>query len=318
MNELRKDYILDRWVIISLKRGKRPTDFTAKPEKIDEKTCFFCPGNEHMTPPEISRVEEGGKWTIRVFPNKFPAVMDEEGEEIKGLLSKKAAFGWHEVIADTNDHAKTLSDMSKEHLVKVFGVYMERIKELEERSNTKYVSVFKNHKKIAGASLSHSHTQVASVPIVPPLVQAEVDASKKYMGDHTSCPFCDIWRNETKSERVIFEDEHTVAIAPYASRYNFEAWIMPKKHVGNFDQLKEDEKLSFVSTLKKILVRLRDGLGDPGYNFYLHYTPEGEDLHFHLEFCPRIGTWAGFESSTDIIINIMPPELAAKFYRGEE
>ncbi|MFH1722292.1 MAG: galactose-1-phosphate uridylyltransferase [Candidatus Altiarchaeota archaeon] len=318
MNELRKDYLLDRWVIVACDRGKRPTDFATASEGSEDKVCFFCPGNEHMTPPEISRIEEDGKWIIRVFPNKFPAVDTSAGESFKDFLEMVPVYGLHEVVAETNDHAKTLSDMPVDHLVKVFDVYMERIKELEKDPKSKYVSVFKNHKKIAGASLSHSHTQIVSIPVVPPLVKAEVEASKRYIEEHTSCPFCDIWRKEAKSERAIFEDENVVSFAPYASRFNFEAWIIPKRHVKNFNELEEEEKQSFVSALKTILERLRDGIGDPGYNFYLHYSPNGEDFHFHLELCPRIGKWAGFELATEIIINTMPPETAAKFYRGEE
>jgi len=319
MNELRKDYILDRWVIIAGDRGKRPTDFALKSEKIKkEKTCFFCPTNEHMTPPEISRIEEDGKWIIRVFPNKFPAVDKAEGSSPENFLNMIPAYGVHEVVVDTNDHEKTLCDMSEEYLVKVFDVFMDRIRELEADSQSRYVSVFKNHKKIAGASLSHSHSQIASIPIIPSLVASELEASNNYIKKNKSCPFCDISKNESKSERAIFEDENVFTVAPYASRFNFEAWIIPKRHVKNFDELKEDEKISFVKTLKQLLVRLRDGLKDPGYNFFLHYCPKGEDFHFHLELCPRIGKWAGFEYSTNITINTMPPETAVKFYRELE
>ncbi len=319
MNELRKDYLLDEWVIIAAGRGKRPNDFTQKQEAEEETgTCFFCPGNEHLTPPEISRVEADGKWAIRVFPNKFPAVSKDEAEPSGGLLSMQAAYGVHEIVADTNDHAKTLSDMPVEHIVCVFDVYMERIEALSADERTKYVAVFKNHKKMAGASLSHSHTQIISTSMLPPLVRREADAVRQYSADHGSCPHCDAWRGELQGDRRIADDEYTAAFAPYASRFNFEAMVLPKRHVANFSDLDGEERISFCATLKNILVRLRNGLGDPGYNYFLHYAPGAEDLHFHLKICPKLSTWAGFEHTTGIIINTMPPETAAAFYRGEE
>lgn len=319
MNELRKDYLLDEWVIIAAGRGKRPTDFSGKPESGEEMgTCFFCPGNEHLTPPEISRVEEDGNWVIRVFPNKFPAVSKEEGDASGGLRSMQAAYGVHEIVADTNDHAKTLTDMPPDHIVRVFDVYMKRIEALTADERTNYVAVFKNHKKVAGASLSHSHAQIISTPMLPPVVRREVEAVRQYSADHGSCPHCDAWRGELQGDRRIAEDEYTAAFAPYASRFNFEAMVLPKRHVGNFCDLDDGEKASFCTTLKTILARLRDGLGDPGYNYFLHYAPGGDDLHFHVKICPRLSTWAGFEYTTGIIINTMPPETAAAFFRGEE
>jgi UDPglucose--hexose-1-phosphate uridylyltransferase len=59
LHELRKSYVLNRWVIINTERAKRPQDFKKERPKVKEEgPCPFCPGNEKMTPPEISRIEE--------------------------------------------------------------------------------------------------------------------------------------------------------------------------------------------------------------------------------------------------------------------
>jgi len=300
MNELRKDYLLNRWVIIAKGRGKRPQHFVQKPGKIKEKVCFFCPGNEDTTPPEISRVEEKGKWIIRCFPNKFPAT------------------DWHEIIVETPDHTENLGDLSVDHIVKVLEMYSERHIAMGANPKVKYVSIFKNKGEIAGASLPHSHTQLVGLTSVPPLVSKEIRASRK------KCPFCTIWRDEVKSSRLVYENRYTAAFAPFASRFPFEVWLMPKRHVGTLVEMKRKEMTSFAETLKRILSALNSSLNYPPYNFVLHYAPEGlhhapkcKDLHLHLELLPRLSKFAGFEFGTDIIINVMPPEIAADHYRKE-
>jgi UDPglucose--hexose-1-phosphate uridylyltransferase len=296
--ELRKDYLLDRYVIIAKERGKRPNDFVHKGKKGKRKEgiCFFCPGNEHLTPREISRVEENGKWVIRNFPNKFPATK------------------WHEIIVETPTHGKELSDLGVERIVKVFEVYAERINEIKKDKNVKYVLIFKNSGKEAGASLEHSHTQLIGLEMMPTLVQKEVNASKEYVKKKGTCPYCDIWRREIKSERKVFEDAYSAAFTPYASRFPFEVWLMPKRHVRNIDDLDKKELYSFAETLKKILMRLNSSLNCPPYNYYLHVSPDVEDLHFHIELFPRLAKLAGFEFGSGIIINVMPPEIAAEHY----
>ncbi|MBU4437516.1 MAG: DUF4931 domain-containing protein [Candidatus Altiarchaeota archaeon] len=293
MNELRKDYLLDRWVIIAKGRGKRPQHFVQKPHKVEEKLCFFCPGNESSTPPEIARVDEKGKWIIRTFPNKFPAT------------------DWHEVIVETPNHGKHLGDLSVGHIAKVLGMYSERQRAIEKNSKVEYVSIFKNSGEMGGASLPHSHTQLIGLRMVPPLIKKETGASK---GD---CPFCRTWKDEVKSDRLVYEDEYTAAFAPFASRFPFEAWVMPKRHVGALDEMDKKETDSFAGALKKILSALNSSLNYPPYNFVIHHAPEGKDLHLHLELLPRLSRFAGFEFDTEIVINTMPPEVAAEHYRGE-
>jgi UDPglucose--hexose-1-phosphate uridylyltransferase len=312
--ELRKDYLLDRWVVISEARKKRPHEFK-KEVKEDVSVCYFCPGNENLTPPEISRVEENGKWKIRVFPNKFSAVAKEGNPEIKTdnkYYTYASAYGSHEVIVETPEHNKSLAHLSEQDISRVLKVYSERVSALSKEPFVKYVSVFKNHGREAGASIIHSHSQVVSLNMIPPLVFQEMHAVRKY----SSCPFCEIIENEKRSYRRCFENDEFVAFTPYASRFNYEIWILPKKHILSFTDFDEKKYFDLASILKKILLRL-DSIDSP-YNLLIHYSPEGGDLHFHIEIAPRLATWAGFEFEDEITINSVSPEDAAKFYRGEE
>ncbi|MFH1133645.1 MAG: galactose-1-phosphate uridylyltransferase [Nanoarchaeota archaeon] len=311
--ELRKDYLLDRWVIISEQRGARPREFKKEPVKaVPGQICYFCPGNEHLTPPEISRL--GNPWKLRVFPNKFPAVQEEGSSNIRTdntYFTFSQPFGRHEVIAETPDHDKQLWDLSLGDLNDLLGLFTARMEVLAALPKTEYVVLFKNHGKEAGTSLVHSHSQMLTLNFVPTLVQAEADAAKRF----GRCPYCEIIGIEKGSHRRCFENEHFVAFTPYASRFNFEIWIFPKAHVTQFTGLDDQQRKALADILQRVLFKLREM--EVPFNLFYHISPKGEDLHFHIEVCPRISTLAGFEYCTDATINSVSPETAAKFYRNE-
>jgi len=312
--ELRKDYILDRWVFLAPERKKRRKEFKKEYIKEEVKICFFCPGKEHLTPLEIGRIEKNKKWKIRWFPNKFP-VVEPKGSPIiktKGFFTSSSAYGEHEVIAECPEHNKQLWDLSPKHVKQILQVYRERINELSKKKNISYVTIFKNHGREAGTSLIHSHTQVASLNKIPQLVIDEINASKKYK----HCPYCKIIKIEKASKRKCFENKTFVAFTPYASRFNFEIWIFPKRHIKNMAQLNDKEFTDLAQILSKILKKLKT-LNAP-YNFFLHYAPKGKNLHLHIEVEPRFAVWAGFEFSSNDTINSVTPEDAAKFYRNKK
>ncbi len=309
MNQLRKDYLLDRWVIIAKKRGKRPRDFKHEGEKRVGKSCFFCPGKEHRTPPEIDRIEKDGEWIIRCFPNKFPATTEKKEMLDKGLLNAMAAYGRHEVVVETPIHGEELGNLEVEHIAKVLEMYTRRVVELKKDPGIEYVSIFKNRGKTAGASVAHSHTQIVALPMIPGIIREEMKVLQK-QGD---CPLCRI--GDIEGERTVREDKYTVVFAPYASRFPFEARITPKRHLSSLEELNKKERESFALSLKEVLTALNKSTNYPPYNYHLHLGPGGEDFHMYLELLPRLLTWGGFELSNDIVINTMSPETAAKHYR---
>jgi len=309
--ELRKDYVLDRYVIIATDRGKRPHQFTEE-EKKSDKTCYFCPGNEHLTPPEKYRVATGDTWKIRVFDNKFPAVVPNGKSVIttdNRYFTYADAFGFHEIVVETSDHTKQLADLSVEEIKEVLDVYRLRINELSKVDGIKYVAVYKNKGEEAGCSIVHSHTQIVAYNLLPQSLQ-EKENAVKLLGN---CPYCEIIQIEKDSDRRIHEDDHVAAFTPYASRFPYEAWIFPKRHVLRLDELTSDEMMSIAGALKRILNKLGE-LSVP-YNFYLHYGTS--KLHLQILIQPRFAKakWAGFELSTETIINPVSPEQAAEFYR---
>lgn len=312
MIELRRDYILDRWSYIALDRENRLRQFKENKNSKAEGVCFFCPGNENMTPPETGRIAENDKWKIRWFPNKFPITENTAKNIIdfdNKYFVKGGAFGYHEVIAETSDHKRQLWDLREEELSELFKVYASRIKELSERNDVAYVQLFKNSGSEAGTSIIHTHTQIVTTNILPRYIREKVSAIKKY----ESCPHCEIIEIERKSDRFIYENDDFVVFAPFAPRFNYETCIYPKKHLKDLSELNGRGFENLASAFKKVLSKL--AIIETPYNFYLHYSPPTENLHFCFEITPRMNKWAGFELATDSYVITVSPEIAAKFFK---
>jgi UDPglucose--hexose-1-phosphate uridylyltransferase len=327
--ELRKDPITGRWVIIATERAKRPSDFVR--EKVEIRGSGFCPfcyGNESKTPPEIIAYRTDGStrnspgWTLRVVPNKFPALgiegsLSRKGE---GLYDKMSGIGAHEVIIETPDHQKTLAMISPRQIEDVLWAYRDRIIDLKKDRRFKYIMIFKNHGEAAGASLEHTHSQLIALPVVPKRVREETDGAREYFNFKERCIFCDIIRQETESGiRVIADTPAFIAVAPFAPRFPFEIWIIPRVHQSAFEDSQKQEFEQLAVMLKDMLMRLDKVLDYPAYNYIIHTSPipesPNEHYHWHLEIMPKLTKIAGFEWGTGFHINPTPPEESAKFLR---
>jgi len=328
MPELRKDPIIGRWVIISTERGKRPTNYPASGKMILPKTCPFCPGNESATPPEIIayRTDGSGRnqpgWSLRVVSNKYPALIIEGSlnREPIGIYDRMNGIGAHEVIIETADHAVDLVDMPKEKIKDVLWVFRERFLDLQRDPRFKYILIFKNHGEAAGASVEHSHSQLIATPIIPKRVAEELTGAKKYHEYKERCIFCDIIRQELSDQsRIVLETDSFLAFEPYASRFPFETWLLPKTHITNYIDTDIDIHIELAETLKDVLGKLKAGLADPPYNFIMHTAPVGSEYrdyyHWHIEIIPKLTRVAGFEWGTGFYINPTRPEDAAAFLR---
>ena len=329
MPELRKDPITGRWVIIATERAKRPSDFVRdKVEIRGSGFCPFCYGNEAKTPPEIIAYRSDGSlrnspgWSLRVVANKFPALgiegsLNRQGE---GLYDKMSGIGAHEVIIETPDHQKTLAMLSPRQIEDVLWAYRDRILDLKKDRRFKYIMIFKNHGEAAGASLEHTHSQLIALPVVPKRVREETDGARDYFRFKERCIFCDIIRQELESGiRVIANTPTFIAIAPFAPRFPFEIWIMPRVHQSAFEDSQRQEFEQLAVMLKDMLVRLDKVLDFPAYNYIIHTSPipesPNEHYHWHLEIMPKLTKIAGFEWGTGFHINPTPPEESAKFLR---
>jgi UDPglucose--hexose-1-phosphate uridylyltransferase len=328
MPELRKDPIHGRWVIISTERSRRPSDFIPEEPKPVGGFCPLCEGNEDRTPPEIIAYRENGTppntpgWMLRVVPNKFPALriegdLNREGE---GIYDKMNGIGAHEVVIETPRHSETLATMPLGSVEHVLTAYRDRIVDLRNDQRLRYVLVFKNHGVAAGASLEHSHSQLIALPIVPRRVAEEIDGAKKYFNYKDRCVFCDIIRQELQQKRrVILENKAFLSVAPFASRFPFETWILPKTHYPCYEKMESSLYEQAAQILSETLKRMNRVLNDPPYNYVIHTSSfsglESEHYHWHIEIMPKLTKVAGFEWGTGFYINPTPPEEAAEYLR---
>ena len=332
MPELRKDPITQEWVIIATERGRRPSDFThltiAEPEKPEfSPTCPFCPGKEAMTPPEVlayreSRERNSPDWWVRVVPNKFPALAIE-GDLNKrgiGMYDRMNGVGAHEVIIETPKHHLDPSTVSLYQLTEALWAYRERYLDLRKDKRFKYILVFRNHGKVAGASLEHPHSQIIATPMIPIEVVNEFQGAENYYKYHERCIWCDIVQHETEfAQRVVNQTEHFLEFAPFASKYPFETWLLPKHHEASFATMTRERITEFAVIMQDALRRISKCLNNPPYNFAIHTAPcdrEDSDLfHWHMVIMPRLTIAAGFEMGTGIYINVTSPEDAARYLR---
>ncbi len=301
-SHLRKDILSSNWVIVSNDREFRPNEYRAKIK------CPFCPGNEKETPPAICELKDLKGWYIRVVPNKYPALTLENKnfQESEGLNKKFYVKGHHEVIIEDRNHFKKINEIK--HLDKVLEIYALRMKELYSLKNVKYVMLFRNYGQNAGASLIHPHSQIISMPLLPLRVSDELKHFKTYHLKNKKCAMCDILSDEKKfKKRIIFENSHFVAFAPFASRFNFEIWVSPVNHEPDFYKETEFKKLS--EALKNVFSKLHYSIKDLSYNMIIHTAPSGEKkFHWHIEILPKIAMPAGFEWGSGFYINSLSPE----------
>lgn len=333
MPELRKDPVVGRWVIISTERSRRPTNFSPAAPQRSSGYCPFCPGHEDKTPPEVYAVRANGEgvnaggWTVRVVPNKFPALqiegtLDRRGE---GLYDKMNGVGAHEVVIESPVHDQDLADLPVEHIEQVLQAYRARVLDLHRDRRFRYVLIFKNHGDQAGATLEHTHTQLIATPIIPKIIQEELEGARRYYELKERCVFCDMVQQETAAEesgrRLVSMNDRFVAMAPFAPRFPFETWILPRRHDGSFESVEQEEELRDLAwMLKDTLVRLNRALNRPPFNFVLHTSPvtdpDLEYYHWHIEILPKLTRVAGFEIGSGFYINPTPPEDAAQYLRG--
>ncbi|MGQ9602631.1 MAG: galactose-1-phosphate uridylyltransferase [bacterium] len=335
MPVLRQDLTTRSWTIIATERAKRPHDFT-RDEKANQqlpqfdRDCPFCPGNEHMAPPEVFSIvdKQSGQWKIRVVPNKFPALVRSTsfGEKVRkrnGPYLEMAGEGIHEVVIECPDHSETIATMELNQVELVVKTYRERFLDIDSCASNQLIIIFRNQGERAGTSLLHPHSQIVATPIVPVDIRRRLEEAQRYYDDNGTCVYCDIIDYETSiGERMVQSNDGFVVICPFASIVPFEMWIVPRKHESSFGELGDDEIPLLADVLKGSLHSLHRLLGNPDYNYVVrsapHYTAGEPHFHWHIQILPRLTKRAGFEIGSGMTINITPPEQAAQSLRQLE
>jgi UDPglucose--hexose-1-phosphate uridylyltransferase len=331
-HELRKDLLLGRWVVV-LKDSKRPEDYHIPETKevggegtVGE--CLLCQSNFQK---EILTIPGEGnlKWRVKVIPNPKP-VLRVEGELRRrgvGIYDAMNSVGANEIIIESPYHDRAPEDMGIEQVKAVMEAYRARIEDLQRDARLRYVLIYKNHGTLANAIWSHAYSSVMATPVIPKRLKEELDGAKQYYGYKERCVFCDIMHEElTKGARIVLESPHMIAFCPFAPRFPFEVWIMPRRHSCAYQEISQEELGDLARSLSEILRKFKTLFGDLPYNYVLHTAPNriprrnhwhtlGDDFHWHIEFMPRLQRTGGFEWGSGFYILETSPEDSAKFLR---
>ncbi|MBI2439115.1 MAG: DUF4921 family protein [Candidatus Moranbacteria bacterium] len=324
-SELRQDIVTGDWVVIATGRAKRPDEF-AEFQRIAPDYA-----NDPFDNPEESDQEkdvliyrrDDHDWSLRVFPNKYPAFLrGRVARELSdGPYYALTGVGYHEVIV-TRDPRRFLGLLEVWQVAEVLDAYQERYLALMNKKSVNYIQIFHNHGKEAGASIAHPHSQLMAIPVVSPYIDLELSGAERYYKSNKQNVYTVMteYESETK-KRVIFENDHCIAFCPFASRAAFEVWVVGKRPNPYFERITDEEKFAVAEVLQKALFAIHGGLQDPPFNFYIHTAPcDGKDYphyQWHIEILPHTATWAGFELSTGIEISTIQPEVAAQHLRAQ-
>ena len=325
MTELRREPVTRMWVVVTTDHPKGPSDYLVfkppyQPQDAPD-PCPFCPGNEGMTPKETFSLRgEGGGWSVRVVPNKFPFFriegdFDRRGE---GMYDVMEALGAHEIIIEAPEHRLNFATMEPGQIERVLLVYRERLNDLERDRRFQQFLILKNY---PGVRLRHPHSHLMAMPVIPRRIDEEIWGTLDYYQRKERCIFCDIIKEElSRKERIVLETAHFLVFSPFASRFPFETWIIPKEHSPDFHHLRGQEIKDLAVAIRSLFVRFDRLLSDPPYSLTFHTSPvqsrfHRPEYHWHIETRLRIGMREGFEWGTGFFVNPTPPELAAALLR---
>jgi len=324
MSELRKDPFLDRWVVLAPHREHRPRSSQGDASKAE---CPFCPGHESQTPPEVlalgrqsNRPDTPG-WQVRVFPNKYPAFSPEADKPaVYPPFLAQTARGEHEVVVTSPDHDARWRTFSKEQGRLVLEAVAQRREALARLPGISQVFTFENAGEAAGATLPHPHLQMMALPQVAPIVDEEMRRGEAWYASEGSCPLCYWIEAETRSgDRVLEAGSEIVTLLPFAPRFPFEFWILPRVHQSAFPGPGNPLLGSIAGALRDHLTSLEIELGRVSYNWVLHSASPGDSAlafyHWHIEVLPNTVRTAGFEWGTGLFLHHLYPEEAARRLR---
>jgi UDPglucose--hexose-1-phosphate uridylyltransferase len=332
MPELRIDPLSGHRTIVAGERSRRPGgEPRCEPaEPIDPEQDPFAEGHEDRTPPELYALRPAGGapnsegWTVRVVPNLYPALDPRSGPPgdaaeplppARGageLFVTLPATGAHEVVINGPQSVLSLADLPAAQVAAAMEVWRERMR---AHADSAYVQLIVNERREAGASLPHTHAQLYALDFVPAAVARERERSAAYttrtMGQSL---LGDLVADEVRrGDRIVAIDDEAVLLAPFASRLPFQLMLAPREPRPRF----EEQGATGAALLHEGLQRLARRLGaNPPLNMWIRTAPRGADQFcWRIDVMPRLTHLAGLELSTDLNLNIVAPEDAARLLR---
>lgn len=320
MPQIRKDPLVNRWVIVATERARRPASFNDSiPTDTPVDQCPFCTGKEA----HLIEQYEG----IRVLHSINPLFNSDGGFEKRrhGLYDVTNNYGAHELVLETEDHVANLADFSPQSIVDVLRVYAKRMDIHRQNPVIEYVLAYKNYGVAAGSrNIGHARSQIMALPVLPMRVKDKITGSKRYYESHERCLMCDLIRQEIKDgRRIVAMNQDFIAIVPFAARFPFEVTVIPRFHHHDYALSLSGHEDQLAEIIKDVLTRYKKHLNDPAYNYIIQTAPFKamatiqDEYHWHIEIIPRLTRVAGFERGTGFYISPIPSEMAAEYLKEE-
>jgi UDPglucose--hexose-1-phosphate uridylyltransferase len=320
--EIRRDPITQSWVV----SGQR--------ERLEESeaSCPLDAGVVENSKTLLVAPAEGS-WQVRVIPHPEPLyrVENEPGRAAEGIYDKMGPLGAHEVVIETPQHDKKLSQLSDDEVDCVLWAWGMRITDLKKDARFKYVSVFKNQGTLAGEEWPHAHSEVTATIFVPRRIKYELSSAHEWYKEKERCVFCDIVRQDEKQgKRIVDVQGDYYALCPYASRVPFEMWVLHRRHNHLFEQPRPGSNRRQLAVLLSRVLRRLEKVA-PAYHMVVHTAPNtrnkkgelagywktlAEDYHWHIEIMPILEKRSKSYSIKEVYFNGFFPEQAAEHLRS--
>ena len=318
--------MIGRWVIIAVERARRPGNFIDpinRRRRDDDQECDLCvkPDNPVYSLGDICVVRSRQS-------SSTPGQQTSNGQN--GLYEVIKDIGIHETVIETPDHVSNMADLSVGRITEIVQTYVARFNEIEQNTRLTHALIYKNYGLSQFAHHACSH--IMAMPVASLEITEKLSGAQQYFKDHKRCVYCDLIEREIKDKkRIIVETDDFLAVIPFAARFLFETWIIPKKHHADFAQGIRGHEEDLAKILKIVLQKTKNGLDDTAYNWVIQTAPfrrqdaaRGKwqtidvDYHWHMELIPRLTRMAGFEKGSGFYICAIPPEEMAEYLRDKE
>ncbi len=325
LNEFRQDLISGEWVLFVVGRAHSLREDEDKDFYQTKKECPF--ENLRESGQEIIwNYPDSENWRVAVTKNKYPAMRQGlcATEKNYGPFKTFDPIGDHEVVI-YREHDYGIYKFSVADFIDMVRVYKKRFTELVEKSEcAKYILIFHNQGRSAGASIFHPHSQIITMPILPPDVFNSINGSFNYYKEHKKRVYSDLLEWEQKErKRIVYENKEFIVFCPYVSKYPYEIRIFSKESHAHFNQMPDSSDELFADALFTSLQKIKVALDKPPFNMFIHTAPLTDDFgvhmhefyHWHTEIIPHLKIDAGVEIGTGVAINVVDPNECAEALR---
>jgi UDPglucose--hexose-1-phosphate uridylyltransferase len=255
-----------------------------------------------------------------------PPLFHVEGDfrkQAAGVCDRMESIGAHEVVVESPNHDDDFENLDDAQVYRVLDVLRMRASDLGKDERLRQALMFRVS-ATATDRQTHPRWHVVATPFVPAVIKQELNGARSYFGYKERCAVCDYVRDETRQKvRVIADDTHAIALAPYAARFPYEVWVIPFRHSPDFRTIISDEIASLGRLLRQLVGALKQLPESRGYVLSIHTAPYrkpkpgswetiGLDYHWHIQIRPRMDLLNGLKESGGFHLNPITPEDAAK------